>query len=62
MLHGDGSPHLGPRNNFVAEMLRTTGLGTLLFDLLTGEEDTVYENRFDIAMLIWNKRLKLHYV
>ncbi len=49
--HGSGSSRKSPRNNFVAERLREFGLGTLLFDLLTEEEDAVYENRFDIALL-----------
>lgn len=49
--HGSGSSRLSPRNNFVAEVLRKASLGTLLFDLLTEEEDEVYENRFDIPLL-----------
>ncbi|MBI2487717.1 MAG: dienelactone hydrolase family protein [Deltaproteobacteria bacterium] len=54
--HGSGSSRLSPRNTLVARVLRSAGLGTLLFDLLTREEDTVYENRFDIALLA--RRLK----
>lgn len=49
--HGSGSSRLSPRNNYVAEQLQQMGLATLLFDLLTREEDLVYENRFDISML-----------
>ena len=49
--HGAGSSRLSPRNNFVAEELQKAGLGTLLFDLLTEEEDEIYENRFDIPLL-----------
>lgn len=49
--HGSGSSRLSPRNNFVAEQLRRAGIGTLLFDLLTEEEDTDYERRFDIPFL-----------
>ena len=49
--HGSGSSRLSPRNNFVAEVLCKASLGTLLFDLLTEEEDEVYENRFDIPLL-----------
>lgn len=49
--HGSGSSRKSPRNNFVAEVLRERGLGTLLFDLLTEEEDREYENRFDIDLL-----------
>ena len=55
--HGAGSSRLSPRNNFVAEELRKVGLGTLLFDLLTEEEDEIYENRFDIPLLA--DRLKI---
>lgn len=49
--HGSGSSRLSPRNNFVARVLREAGLATLLFDLLTEEEDRVYETRFDIDLL-----------
>lgn len=51
--HGSGSSRHSPRNNFVAETLRGAGFGTLLMDLLTGEEDAIYENRFDINLLTW---------
>ena len=49
--HGSGSSRQSPRNTFVAQVLRSAGLGTLLFDLLTKEEDMTYETRFDIALL-----------
>ena len=49
--HGSGSSRKSPRNNFVAEVIRERGLGTLLFDLLTEKEDQVRENRFDIPLL-----------
>ena len=49
--HGSGSSRKSPRNNFVAEVIRDRGLGTLLFDLLTEEEDQSRENRFDIPLL-----------
>ena len=51
--HGSGSSRHSPRNNFVAQMLHDAGLGTLLMDLLTREEDSTYENRFDIDLLTW---------
>ncbi len=54
--HGSGSSRHSVRNRFVANVLNEAGIGTLLFDLLTAEEDTVYENRFDIALL--TERLK----
>ena len=49
--HGSGSSRFSPRNNFVARILQKAGLGTLLFDLLTEEEDSVYETRFNIGLL-----------
>lgn len=50
--HGSGSSRLSPRNRRVAADLRASGrLGTLLFDLLTPQEDAVYANRFDIRLL-----------
>jgi len=49
--HGTGSSRLSPRNQFVAEELRGAGIGTLLFDLLTEEEDQNYEMRFNIGLL-----------
>ncbi|MDO1513941.1 alpha/beta hydrolase [Maribacter confluentis] len=49
--HGSGSSHLSPRNNYVAEILQKNDLATLLFDLLTEDEDSVYKNRFDIDLL-----------
>jgi putative phosphoribosyl transferase len=49
--HGSGSSRLSPRNNFVAAVLQRAGIGTLLIDLLTEDEDKVYETRFDIDLL-----------
>lgn len=49
--HGSGSGRLSPRNNFVAQILHKHHFATLLIDLLTQEEDEVYENRFDIDLL-----------
>jgi dienelactone hydrolase len=49
--HGSGSSRLSPRNVFVARALQESGLGTLLFDLLTSAEDEAYGNRFDINLL-----------
>lgn len=49
--HGSGSSRLSPRNNYVAEVLQQKGLGTLLFDLLTEDEDRIYQNRFNIDLL-----------
>lgn len=49
--HGSGSSRLSPRNNYVAESLQKKGLATLLFDLLTEDEDRIYENRFNIDVI-----------
>jgi putative phosphoribosyl transferase len=49
--HGSGSSRHSPRNNFVAQVLQNAGVGTLLFDLLTRQEDAIYETRFDIDLL-----------
>ena len=49
--HGSGSSRHSPRNAFVAGTLHDAGVGTLLFDLLTVDEDRVYETRFDIDRL-----------
>jgi putative phosphoribosyl transferase len=49
--HGSGSSRLSKRNQYVAEYLQKKGFGTLLFDLLTPEEDLYYLNRFEIDML-----------
>jgi dienelactone hydrolase len=49
--HGSGSSRLSPRNAFVAHTLQHGGIATLLFDLLTEEEDRIYRNRFNIDLL-----------
>src|SRR5213592_3907436 len=53
--HGSGSSRHSPRNQFVARTLNGGGLGTLLFDLLTPEEEEldIYtrEHRFNIDLL-----------
>lgn len=49
--HGSGSSRHSPRNNYVAGVLHAHGVGTLLLDLLTPEEDRDYRARFDIALL-----------
>ena len=49
--HGSGSSRLSSRNNYVAQVLQEKGFATLLFDLLTQEEDEIYENRFNIDLL-----------
>jgi putative phosphoribosyl transferase len=53
--HGSGSSRHSPRNQFVARTLRENGAGTLLFDLLTQEEEEEDQYtghlRFDIGLL-----------
>lgn len=53
--HGSGSSRFSPRNRYVAGVLRDAGFATLLFDLLSAEEERVDmvtgELRFDIELL-----------
>jgi len=53
--HGSGSSRLSPRNRQVAKLLEQANLGTLLFDLLTPEEEAEEQHtrhlRFDICLL-----------
>jgi putative phosphoribosyl transferase len=49
--HGSGSSRHSPRNRYVAEVLNRAGLATLLFDLLTPEEERNRANVFDIELL-----------
>jgi putative phosphoribosyl transferase len=53
--HGSGSSRHSPRNQFVANMLNEAGLATLLFDLLTADEERkdryTAQLRFDIRLL-----------
>lgn len=54
-VHGSGSSRNSPRNRHVAEVLQESGLATLLFDLLTAEEEEIdrwsAELRFNIGLL-----------
>jgi putative phosphoribosyl transferase len=53
--HGSGSSRFSPRNTYIAEILNDVSLATLLFDLLTAEENEIdmvtRELRFDIPLL-----------
>lgn len=53
--HGSGSGRYSPRNRYVAKVLQEAGFGTLLFDLLTEDEELIDEQtrhlRFDIRLL-----------
>jgi putative phosphoribosyl transferase len=50
-VHGSGSSRSSPRNRYVASTLDQAGLGTLLFDLLTPEEEADRRNVFDVGLL-----------
>lgn len=49
--HGSGSSRHSPRNRYVARIVNRAGLGTLLFDLLSGAEEFDRANVFDIELL-----------
>jgi putative phosphoribosyl transferase len=49
--HGSGSSRHSPRNGYVAAVLNKVGIATLLFDLLTVEEELDRANVFDISLL-----------
>lgn len=53
--HGSGSSRFSPRNRFVAKEFNRARIGTLLFDLLTKEEEeediVTAEYRFNINLL-----------
>ncbi len=53
--HGSGSSRHSPRNRYVAKVMQQAGLATLLFDLLTSEEERIdlrtRHLRFDIGLL-----------
>lgn len=49
--HGSGSSRHSPRNRYVADVLNRAGLATLLFDLLTPDEERNRANVFDIELL-----------
>ena len=49
--HGSGSSRHSPRNTYVAEVLNRAHIGTLLFDLLSRDEERDRTNVFDITLL-----------
>lgn len=51
--HGSGSSRNSPRNQAVAHILNASHIATVLFDLLTPDEDAAVERRFDIELLTW---------
>lgn len=64
--HGSGSSRRSPRNKFVAQQLRKAGLGTVLFDLLTAEEERADAARghlrFNIGLLTQRLVCAAHWV
>lgn len=50
-VHGSGSSRLSSRNRYVSDQLVRCGFGTLLFDLLSKQEETDRANVFDIPLL-----------
>lgn len=54
-VHGSGSSRYSVRNLYVASVLQSAGIGTLLFDLLTEDEEAIDSRtghlRFDIGLL-----------
>lgn len=54
-VHGSGSGRHSARNRLVAEQLQQAGIATLLFDVLTAQEEQIdvhtRQHRFDIALL-----------
>lgn len=61
-VHGSGSSRHSPRNNYVADRLAEDGIASILFDLLTEEEDRSRETRFDIDLLTGRVRGVLGWV
>lgn len=51
LVHGSGSSRLSPRNQAVASALNERAIATLLFDLLTRDEEVDRANVFDIPLL-----------
>lgn len=64
--HGSGSSHKSPRNQFVSQYLNEAGFGTLLFDLLTLEEEKedmmTRELRFNIPFLAYRLTHVTHWM
>ena len=60
--HGSGSSMNSPRNRMVAQYLNDRGMATLLFDLLTTEEDLDYANRFNIPLLALRLKAAIQWI
>jgi putative phosphoribosyl transferase len=60
--YDSGSSRHSPRNTFVAQALQSARLGTLLFDLLTREEEAAYDTCFDIDLLTRRLETATHWL
>ena len=60
--HGAGSSRFSPRNTFVADALNKRRMATLLIDLLTEAEYSIYHNRFNIELLTERLIAATHYI
>lgn len=60
--HGSGSSRHSPRNMAVAEVLNDAGLATLLFDLLTDDEEVERANVFNVGLLAGRLAEVTHWV
>ncbi|MDQ0731053.1 putative phosphoribosyl transferase [Arthrobacter sp. B1I2] len=60
--HGSGSSRHSTRNRFVASVLHGAGLGTMLLDLLTPEEEVNRANVFDIGLLAQRLSYATHWL
>jgi putative phosphoribosyl transferase len=60
--HGSGSSRFSSRNRAVAAALNDRGIGTLLFDLLTAQEEADRANVFDIGLLAQRLADAVHFV
>ncbi len=60
--HGSGSGRLSPRNNFVAGILQSAGIATLLVDLLEESEALDRKNVFDIDLLAGRLLANAHWL
>lgn len=65
-VHGSGSSRFSKRNQYVAKILNNAGLGTLLFDLLTPDEEAIdiytREFRFNINFLASRLLIVTHWI
>lgn len=65
-VHGSGSGRLSPRNQYIARELQNNKFATLLFDLLTQEEDekdaVTAQYRFDISFLAYRLQVATSWV